>query len=231
MEVIGHRGGAALAPENTLAGIEAGLAAGADGVEIDVRLCADGIPVLMHDVDVDRTTSGSGRVDVLSLDDLRSLGVPTLERVLELLPADRRLIVELKGTPWEPGHDPAEPLARAVGALLANRATPRLTVSSFNPLALAVFQTAAPDIATGVLTSPAFDLDSNLAAVVAHGHDECHVPAEILDQGFVERAHGAARLVIAWTVNDPEIVRTLSGWGVDGVITDDPRMALAVLGC
>ena len=230
MEVIGHRGAGGLAPENTLDAIGAGLAAGADGVEIDVRLSADGVPVLMHDLDVDRTTSGSGRVAEVTSDALHSLGVPTLEDVLAILPSERRLIVELKGTPWEAGHDPAEPLARAVGEMLAPRTAPRLTVSSFNPIALDVFRSVAPVISTGVLTGPAFDLDSNLSAVIDGDHNECHVPAEVLDRGFVDRAHAAGRLVVAWTVNDPGTVRTLSGWAVDGVITDDPRSALAALG-
>jgi glycerophosphoryl diester phosphodiesterase len=230
MEVIGHRGGAALDRENSLEAIRAGLGAGADGVEVDVRLSSDGVPVLMHDVDVARTTSGSGRVDEQSLADLRMLGVAALDDVLDVVPGDRRLIVELKGTPWEPGHDPAEPLALAVGTMLAPRTSPRLTVSSFNPLALAVFRAVAPDVSTGVLTSPAFDLRSNLAAAIEGGDAECHVPAEILDPDFVRAAHGAGLLVLAWTVNEPEVVRTLSGWGVDGVITDDPRVALSALG-
>lgn len=230
MEVIGHRGGGALARENTLDAIRECLAAGADGVEIDVRLSSDGVPVLMHDVDVDRTTDGSGRVDGLPAGELRSLGVSALEDVLGIVPVNRRLIIELKGTPWEAGHDASEPLARVVGELLTSRTASRLTVSSFNPIALAVFRSVAPDISTGVLTSPAFDLGSNLSAVIDGDHNECHVPAEVLDWAFVDRAHGAERLVVAWTVNDPETVRMLSDWGVDGVITDDPLMALAALG-
>ena len=106
MEVIAHRGGAALAPENSLEAIRASFAAGADGVEVDVRLSADGVVVVMHDGDVSRTTRGSGLVTDLTADELSSLGVPTLKEVLELVPVDRLLIVEVKGTPWEAGHDP-----------------------------------------------------------------------------------------------------------------------------
>src|SRR5436309_2057147 len=102
MDVIGHRGGAELGPENTLPAIAAALAAGADGVEVDVRRTADGALVLMHDPDVARTTDGEGRVDATTLEDIRALdagyrsapgrndrersprvAVPTLEEVLE----------------------------------------------------------------------------------------------------------------------------------------------------
>jgi glycerophosphoryl diester phosphodiesterase len=230
MEVIGHRGGAALAPENTLDAIRAGLGSGADGVEIDVRLTSDGVPVLLHDPDVARTTSGRGRVGDLSSEEVRALGIPTLEDVLEAVPVDRLLVVEVKGTPWDPGHDPTEPAARVTAETLASRGPRRVVVSSFNPLALAVVRAISPELRTAVLTSAAFDLASNLAAAVAGGNEECHVPVELLEPGFVRSAHDAARRVVAWTVNDPDVVRRCAEWEVDGVITDDPRMARNALG-
>jgi glycerophosphoryl diester phosphodiesterase len=230
MDVIGHRGAAAVGPENTVAGLRAALGAGADGVEIDVRLSSDGVAVLMHDPDVARTTNGSGLVRELTADSLAALGVATFAEALEIVPRDRILIVELKGTPWDPGHDPAEPVARTVAEMLDHEAQRRVIVSSFNPLALAVVRQLAPTVATGVLTPTAFDLGSNIAAAVDGGHSECHVPAEILEEGFVERAHAAGKRVVAWTVNDAAAVTRLASWNVDGVITDDPRVALAALG-
>lgn len=225
MELIGHRGAAALGMENTLGAIAAGIAAGADGVEIDVRLCADGVPVLMHDPDVTRTTGGSGRVADLSIAALRRLGVPALEEVIEAVPADRVLVVELKGHPWEAGYDPGEPAAHAVASLLAGAGPRRAVVSSFNPLALAVVRSNAPGVPTAVLTPPAFDLASNLAGAIDGGHAQCHVPASILDADFIVQAHAAGKHVVAWTVNDAERLRAFESWGVDGVITDDPGAA------
>ncbi|HJR19021.1 MAG TPA: glycerophosphodiester phosphodiesterase [Actinomycetota bacterium] len=230
MDVIGHRGAAALAPENTIAALRAGIDAGADGVEVDVRLSADGVAFLMHDPDVARTMSGSGRVADLDADALTTLGVTTLDDALATVPLDRLIVVEVKGTPWDPGHDPSEPAARLVGARLAAEPDRRAVVSSFNPFALAVVRAVAPGVPTGVLTSPAFDLDSNLSAAIEGGNEECHVPAEILEEAFVARVHAAGRRVVAWTVNDPADIAKLDGWGVDGLITDDPRMALATLG-
>jgi glycerophosphoryl diester phosphodiesterase len=230
MELIGHRGGAALGPENTLAAIEAGFAAGADGVEVDVRLTVDGAIVLMHDPDIARTTGGTGRVGDLRLDALRALNVPTLEEALDAVPRDRLVIVELKGHPWEAGYDPGEPAARAVAAMLAAVRDRRLLVSSFNPLALHVVREEAPRVPTAVLTTAAFDLASNLAGAIDGGHAECHVPAQILEESFVGDAHAAGRRVVAWTVDDPERLRTFALWGVDGVITDDPGAARRALG-
>ena len=229
MEVIGHRGGAALAPENSLEAIRAGLTAGADGVEIDVRLSADGVVVLMHDADVSRTTSGSGRVTDLTANELAKLGVPTLNEVLGLVPVDRRLIVEVKGTPWEAGHDPNEPVAHELARILASIPPRRVVVSSFNPIALAILRERAPNVVTGVLTPSAFDLRTNLAAVLEGGHAESHVPFEILEESFVAEVHANDRRVMAWTGNDAGEIRRCRDWGVDGVITDDPRAALAAL--
>lgn len=231
MEVIGHRGGAgALAPENTRAAIRAGLDSGADGVEVDVRLTADGVAVLLHDPDVARTTAGTGRVGDLSSEEVRALGIPTLEEALAVVPLDRLLIVEVKGTPWDPGHDPTEPVAQVAAALLSETPPRRVVVSSFNPLALAVVRTAAPQLRTAVLTSTAFDLASNLAAAMEGANEECHVPIDLLEPSFVQTAHDAARRVVAWTVNDADMMLHCAEWGVDGLITDDPRTALNILG-
>lgn len=248
MEVIGHRGAAALAPENTLESITAAFAAGADGVEVDVRLTRDGVAVLLHDRDLSRTTDGTGTVSTIDYAELRRLDagyrfsrdgehpargrgmvVATLDEALTRVPRDRLLILEVKGSPWEPGHDPTEPAARAVAAALSADHDRRVVVSSFNPLALAVIRDRCPGVATGVLTAPAFDLDSNLAAAVDGGHLECHVPASIVEASFVERAHAAGRKVVAWTVDDPERIRAFAAWGVDGIISDDPGAARDVL--
>jgi glycerophosphoryl diester phosphodiesterase len=230
VELIGHRGGAALGPENTIAAIEAGVAAGADGVEVDVRISADGAVVLMHDPDVARTTSGGGRVADLTLEALRALRVPTLDEALAAVPTDRLLIVELKGHPWEAGYDPSEPAAHAVAAKLATAHVRRIVVSSFNPVALHVVREDAPSVPTAVLTTAAFDLASNLAGAIDGGHAECHVPAQILEESFVAEAHRSGRRVVAWTVDDPERLQTFAAWGVDGVITDDPGAARRALG-
>src|SRR5665213_1201528 len=93
--VFAHRGGSALAPENTITAFDNGLAHGADGLELDVRLSRDGIAVVHHDPTLERTTTLTGPLDRLTADELAKGNVPTLDRVLERY-RDARLIVELK---------------------------------------------------------------------------------------------------------------------------------------
>lgn len=107
-EIIAHRGGVSSAPENSLAAIERSVIAGVDAVEIDVRMSSDGVPVLMHDASVSRTTDGSGRVDELCFDELRSLSlldsagnvtcerVPSLREALELVNGRCGVLIEVK---------------------------------------------------------------------------------------------------------------------------------------
>lgn len=249
LKLIGHRGAAALAPENTIAAIEAGLAAGADGVEVDIRRTVDGALVLLHDAVLSATTDGEGSIGGVSLDRVRTLDagfrfspdgsshpfrgagtrVPTLAEVLDCVPSDRLLILEIKGTPWEPGHDPSEPVARAVADLLIEHRDRALTVSSFNPQALAIVKQRCLWLRTGVLTARGFDALSNLHAAIEGGHEECHVPVAVLDEAFVSAAHEAGRAVVAWTVDDPAVLRALSSMGVDATICDDPGAARRAL--
>ena len=100
---IGHRGAAGHAPENTLAAIQKGIALGVDFVEVDVRRTADGVLVILHDETVNRTTNGKGRVDRLSLREIKRLNagngesIPTLEEVLTVVEGQAGLVVELTG--------------------------------------------------------------------------------------------------------------------------------------
>src|SRR4051812_30305820 len=103
--VFAHRGGSALAPENTMAAFANGLALGADGIELDVHLAGDGEVVVIHDATVDRTTTGRGTVAHMDAAELAPLGVPRLDEVLRQF-RDTRVIIELKVN--------SKPLARAV---------------------------------------------------------------------------------------------------------------------
>lgn len=229
MELIAHRGGASLGPENSVEAIAASLAAGADGVEVDVRLTGDGALVLTHDPAVERADGTRVRVSEMTLTDVRALGPPTLAEVLEVVPVHRLIVVELKGHPWEAGYDPEEPAAHALARMLVAGGDRRVVVSSFNPFALGVVRAEAPGTRTAVLTAEAFDLRSNLASALDGGHDECHVPARLLEEPFVGEAHAAGRRVVAWRVDDPERLRAFDAWGVDGVICDDPAAARRAL--
>ena len=101
--VVAHRGASIEQPENTIAAFEAAIDAGADAVEFDVRMTVDGHAVVMHDADVSRTTDGNGLVSEMTLEEIRTLGVPTLEETLGCLAGRAAADIEIKNLPGEPG--------------------------------------------------------------------------------------------------------------------------------
>jgi glycerophosphoryl diester phosphodiesterase len=241
--VYAHRGGAALAPENTLVACETGLAAGADGLELDVRLSADGVAVLLHDPTLDRTTAATGPVDRLTAAELaaldagcrferdgafpfagRGIGVPPLRDVL----ARHRqvpLIVELKSA--DPG------LARAVvEEIHAAGAAGRVTVGSFQKGALDAVRALDPAIRTGADTD---EVRGGLDGVAGRPvFDAFQVPEvfagmRVVTPEFIARAHEAGVTVMVWTVNAEDDMRRLLDWGVDGLITDRPDLAVPIV--
>ncbi|MEP7118414.1 MAG: glycerophosphodiester phosphodiesterase [Acidobacteriota bacterium] len=246
--VFGHRGGAKLGPENTITAFARGLAAGADGVECDVRLSADGVAVVIHDPTLDRTTDRTGPVGALSAVALARVdatcrfqpadpalavtapvGVPTLQDVLEQFPG-ARVIIELKDTD--------DRLAYAVAALvLALGAQERVCVGSFNPTVLATLRAIAPGIVTSASRSeaqrtlarswipfPRFGAAAYRAFQVPERSGRLHV----VRPAFVRQAHREGAVVQVWTVDAPDDVRRLLDYGVDGLISDRPDVTVPV---
>ena len=230
--VVAHRGASLEAPENTLQAFELAVELGADAVEFDLRLTSDGVPVIMHDPDVARTTDGSGLVRSLSLAEfkrLRSGGteIPTLAQALEMLSGRAAVDLELKNIPGEPDFDPDEELVEAtVRVVDAAGFQGDVIVSSFNPLSIAHALALAPEMATGLLTTDEVPAAAALSHVVGAGH-RWSLPsvARVLDapQGLLERAHSAGVLVGTWVVDTPQLARELVGRGVDAVATNDAR--------
>ncbi|MEW5982421.1 MAG: glycerophosphodiester phosphodiesterase [Acidobacteriota bacterium] len=243
--VFAHRGGAALAPENTIAAFDNGLELGADGLELDVQLSRDGVPVVIHDPTLERTTDGAGPLTDWTARELasvdagyrftrdgqhpfrgRGIGIPALADVLVRYPRTP-LIIELKARDVR--------LARSVvDAIRAAGAVGHVTVGSFHQGALDAVRAYDPAIRTGA------DIDevrSGLAAEVFGRHrsrvlfhafqvPEVYAGDRIVTPTFVERAHDAGASVIVWTVDREDDVRRLLDWGVDGIITDRPDAAV-----
>jgi glycerophosphoryl diester phosphodiesterase len=231
--IIGHRGAALAAPENTLAGFCIAAAHEVAWVEFDVRLTRDGRVILLHDDTLDRTTSGHGPAAALSFDEIRRLDaggwfgpdyagqrVPCLEETIDLL-SELRLgaVVELKPSP---GSEAAT--GRAVAELLAERwpaALPAPLVSSFKPAALAAARATAPQFERALL----------VGAVPANWRKQVeelccialHADQRRLDAAAVTAVRAAGLAVFAYTVNLPERARELFSWGVDAVFSDCPR--------
>jgi glycerophosphoryl diester phosphodiesterase len=233
--VIGHRGAAGRAPENTLAGLRRAKALGCAWVEFDIRLTADGALVLCHDARLDRTTDRAGRVAAQSLATIRQCDagrrfapafagelVPTLEEALALAAElDLGVNVEMKA---DRGLEHAT--AAAVAAIV-NRfgaAAPALLVSSFLPEALRALRDMAPHTRRGVLfrsvPSVWADVARRLGAgVIGADHRR-------LRRRRVAEIRAAGYPVTAYTVNDPARARKLFEWGVTSVFSDVPDMIL-----
>lgn len=221
--VIGHRGAAGHAPENTLTSFHKAVQLGADMVELDVHLCATGEPVVIHDDTVDRTTDGSGRVRDLSLDDLRRLDAGGGERVLTLvevideMSGRAALNVELKGLGCvDRVH---EVISDAVGDGLVSH--DGLLVSSFHLGMLEWMRALSDDVRLGVLVKedPAqvFDFAQRVHAYSVNPYHKR------MGLEFVSSAHGRGLKVYPWTVNEPGDIAKAKAMGVDGIISDYPE--------
>jgi glycerophosphoryl diester phosphodiesterase len=241
--VVAHRGASSTRPENTIPSFEEAIRLGAGIVEFDVRLSRDGVPVVIHDPAVDRTTDGTGLVHELSAAELSSMNagteaeptpVPTLAEVLRCASGRAAIAVEIKNIPGEPAFEPTrELIVEAVHAELERQGFDgAVLVISFNPSSIASSKLVAPDVPTGFLTTDLVPPREALAYAASAGHDmvlpgtRASIPA---GPSFVDEVHAAGLRVGTWTVDDPETVRMLLDRGFDAVASNDPEMALAVL--
>jgi glycerophosphoryl diester phosphodiesterase len=227
--VVAHRGASVEQRENTIEAFEAAIEAGADAVEFDVRLTADGLAVVMHDPDVSRTTSGEELVSELTPHEIHRLGVPTLDEALASLAGRAAVDIELKNEPDEPGYDAegAPALERVFDALERTAFPGPVLLSSFDPATMRRSRRTRPDIPTGLLTSA--ETDATAAVRTARADDHPWVlpfVAQVLSAGpsFVEGVHEVGMRVGIWITDDPDTARTLFEWGVDAVATNDPRL-------
>jgi glycerophosphoryl diester phosphodiesterase len=235
--VIGHRGAAARAPENTLAGLRRAKALGCTWVEFDVRLTGDGALVLCHDPRLERTTSGRGPVSGKPLADIRECDagswfdprfagerVPSLDDAL-LLAAELDLgaNVEMKA---ERGREYATAAAVADNLVRLRERAPVVLVSSFMSAALAALRELAPRIPCGVL----FRLVPRNWAEVAARFDCSVIGADHrrLRPRRIGEIRAAGYQLAAYTVNDPARARLLFDWGVTSVFSDAPDILLNV---
>jgi glycerophosphoryl diester phosphodiesterase len=241
--IVAHRGASASYPENTLQSFQGAIEAGADAVELDVRMTSDGVPVIMHDLEVANTTDGEGFVHRLTLAEIKALDaskgrgpraeVPTLAEALDLLSGRAGVNIEVKNLPGEPSFDsPKEAAAEAVVRMLHGRGFdgPAL-VCSFNWLSIERVQAMDGGIATGFLTTALIDPSAALVYVKAKGHQFVLPQAPALFQAgraFVDAAHADGVQVGTWTVDDPAAIEQLFEMGVDAVATNDPEKAVPI---
>jgi glycerophosphoryl diester phosphodiesterase len=221
--VIAHRGASVAERENTIAAFRAARRLGADMVELDVRRTADGALAVHHDARIDGTPLVS-----LASTELPPY-VPLLADALDACEG-MGVNVEIKNSPLDPDFDPDRRLATAVVELVAARGEcGRVLVSSFDPVTIERVRTADPRIATAWLT---YGVEAAVAigTCTAGGHRFWHPYERDLSPEAVAAAHTAGLGVNTWTVDDPGRMRELVAWGVDGLCTNVPDVAVAVLG-
>ena len=238
--IFAHRGASAHAPENTLAAFELALAQGAEGIELDAKLSADGHVVVIHDATVDRTTDGHGRVKDMSLADLRSLGaglffaekyrgekVPTLEEVFEAL--GKRIFINVELTNY---NTPGDHLVESVCMLVKKfELQKRVLFSSFFASNLSKARGLLPEVPRGLLAFNGLLGAWARSFGFAFGrYQALHPNLKDVTPQQVQRVHRLERRVHVWTVNAAEDMRRLFDWGVDAIFTDDPQLAVQVRG-
>lgn len=227
--------------------IDNGMALGSDGLEVDTHLSADRIPVVIHDPTLDRTTDRTGPVSALTADELARVdagfrfevdgrfpfrgkghGVPRLEDVLKKH-RDTRIIIEMKGA------DPE--LARAVGAAVKTiGAVDRVCVSSFQQISVDTIRAEHPEIATSASVREArWTLHRSWVRwpwvgkqpYVAFQVPEYTGRLRVVSPAFVRQVHKQGQVMQVWVVNERHDIERLLDWGVDGIISDRPDVAIS----
>jgi glycerophosphoryl diester phosphodiesterase len=228
---VAHRGAGRLAPENTLAAFRLGAAHGYRAFECDVKLSADGVPFLLHDATLERTTSGRGvageldwsalsRIDAGTWHSRAYAGepLPSLQALAAYLRANAfALDLEIKPTPGT-DHHTGQVVGREAARLWAGADAPPLLFSSFRPEALAGARETAPHIPRALLLDTLWPgwLDTarqlGCAAVITNYN--------VMSAQALGQIHGAAMRGLVYTVNDPAPAAWLQSIGIDGIITD-----------
>ncbi len=235
---IAHRGAGKLAPENTLAAFRLGAQHGYTAFECDVKLSSDGVPFLLHDATLDRTSNAQGiagdkpwaelsRVDAGAWHSRAFAGepLPTLDDIAAFCLANgHALNIEIKPTPGIERRT-GEVVAREAERLWTGRTTPPL-LSSFEPAALEGARDAAPQLPRALLIDTL--VEGWLERAQALGCVAVVANYRLYERAMVERLHASGLWALCYTVNDASAARSLLEWGLDGLITDavdrfDPR--------
>ena len=257
--VIAHRGGAGLRPENTLAAFAYADEIGADVLEMDVRRTADNQLVVIHDATLDRTTTGSGAVNTLTVAEIKRLdaafrfsptgakvvvsneryfpfrgkgiSVPTIEEVFESFPT-KRILIEIKKS------EPVWVAEKLCATIRRHDRTRTTLVASVNHATLTLFRARCAEVATSASAYEARNFLAlrfvHLTAAYSPAFHALQVPPAlgnlpIITREFVRAAHARNLVVHPWTINDEQEMRRLLDTGVDGIITDRPDILIQLM--
>ncbi len=240
-KVIGHRGAAAYAPENTLESIHTAADMEVEWVELDVKLTKDEVPIIFHDDELDRTTNGSGRVAEKTYDEIRQfeagswygesftgIKIPTLEEAVDVL-IERNLGLNLKIVPC---HGREKETAEAALDILSQYWDDhtRLLISSFDPVSLETAQHMAPDWARGLLLAAEPQTNEmnpewkNIADYL--DVKTINLDTQIASRDVVDEVKELGYSPLIYTVNDPIEARKYQSWGVPSMFSDEPDIII-----
>jgi len=214
---IGHRGAKGHVPENTLLSFQKAMVLGVDGIELDVHLSADGKIMVIHDVTIDKTTTGTGFVKNLKAAQLQSFGIPTLEEVLQLVNKRGSINIEIKDA------NATDLVLQLIEKYISenNWNYQQFQISSFDWTVLEKVAQQNTKILIGVLT------DTNLDEVITFAKKinaySIHPFFKLLNKEKVTLLQQNGFSVFPWTVNNPEDIQTLKSFNVDGIISDFPE--------
>jgi len=237
--IVAHRGGSALAPENTLVAFRNALRIGVEMVECDVHLSKDGAVVVMHDPSLERTTNGSGLIADKTLAELKTLNaaakfgdgaqverIPTLEEVLDLVKGKARVQIEIKaGTGIE---------QKIVDMLHAKDMVSEVIIISFNFPSINTVKELDKNIATGALVG-GLPNDKTPEEIVEHIMETTHADFFLpyyapVDAALVKAVHARGMKIGVWTVNTSADMRRMADFGIDALTTDRPDELRRMLG-
>lgn len=238
--LLAHRGDYKYAPENTLPAFSQAIQKGADGVELDAKLTADGQVVVIHDETVNRTTGANGRVGSFTLEAIRKLDagswfdekfagtkIPLLEEVFETVGRDKLINIEL--TNYFSLRDGL--VVKVCELLKRHNNAGQIIFSSFAPSNLKMAAQLIPEIPRGLLAHAGlWGLWARSFGFMFGDYQALHPHITNVSREQIQRIHRVNRRVHVWTANEPEDIRRLRDWGADGIITDDPATAVKALG-
>jgi glycerophosphoryl diester phosphodiesterase len=240
--VIAHRGASAYAPENTLMAVRRAMEMRAEMVEVDVLLSKDGIPVLLHDPSLERTTSGQGLVSDFTLSELKRLDagswfsektkaepIPTVEELLELVKGKMALNLEIKTQALTDSLEGGI-VQKVVDLVRKHGMQENVIVSSFDPRAIRQLKEYAPEIPGAILYTAELYGDKHPIDIVKElKADAFNCSWKEIRKDWVDSLHHHKIPVNIYTVNADTLMHQMLDLGVDGIFTDYPDLLLQVL--
>jgi glycerophosphoryl diester phosphodiesterase len=234
--VLGHRGASALAAENSVEAFRRAAQDGADGVELDVLCCATGEVVVFHDDDLVRLGGRPERIADLPFGAIREIrltsgaSIPTLEEAFEACGSKMLVNVELKAAAGVWGGPLGALVDRVAAIVERTRTAPRVLVSSFHPRAIHLWKRRAPDVRAGLLFEREASLPMRRAWTAPLLQPfALHPEFTLCHHDDIADWHARGYMVNVWTVDDPVALRAAAAMEIDGIITNDPARARAIL--